>query len=437
MEYFPSEKRLLELADKQVRFLRKCHFAFVEILNERTLTLEGEECFETLEDPKFSIYRYLELWLPLVLKHSQEKPVEKLVPPLDIAWLWHVHRLMPTSYLECCKKIASRNLEDHIKAENILEAGDEYAELLETLLEGDDISDYSVRLWEKTYPDVGFFQFKRDEKKMNLKMERYGNNNLATKILNSSKTHRGFLYQVSRPLFQQFEMLRIAYDDYLKFILLIAENKLEFNVPRYDIDLMWHSYMTGPPLSYYKSCREIIGAHLSHDDSITDRSADSKLVKSFKQTGSNWRQKYGEPPVKYYYTKKSDFENKTLSRRNIFEPQIISVNIVETDEQPKKRERSYTDVRIQKLGLKPGGEYFTIKEASCCLGRTEYEYYQEPGGNEAKKVRLRENTLASGYVRSVDPNLYIGALCGTLADPGGALDGCEGDCAGCGGGCGG
>jgi len=60
----------------------------------------------TLSKPSFeSIRRYSKLWIPLVgldSKSFEEKRIPKgvsLIPPPDIAWLWHCHRLAPFQYM--------------------------------------------------------------------------------------------------------------------------------------------------------------------------------------------------------------------------------------------------------------------------------------------------------------------------------------------------
>ena len=40
------------------------------------------------------------MWLPLVAEHENET----LIPPVDIAWVWHLHRLAPLRYASYCKE---------------------------------------------------------------------------------------------------------------------------------------------------------------------------------------------------------------------------------------------------------------------------------------------------------------------------------------------
>lgn len=54
-----------------------------------------------------AVRRYTTLWLPLVKEtETVLAPGEELAPPLDVAWLWHVHRLSPLGYhADCMSKV--------------------------------------------------------------------------------------------------------------------------------------------------------------------------------------------------------------------------------------------------------------------------------------------------------------------------------------------
>jgi hypothetical protein len=56
---------------------------------------------------KESLRRYEKLWLPLVAQQQAvaggPQGYSHLVPPLDIALLWHLHRLQPEVYAADCR----------------------------------------------------------------------------------------------------------------------------------------------------------------------------------------------------------------------------------------------------------------------------------------------------------------------------------------------
>ena len=82
----------------------KHHVAFLKTLHLNAISIQkpSNETFR----------RYSELWLPLVHRHSLDRRSSSdndnntttrtssvdLIPPADIAWLWHCHRLAPYRY---------------------------------------------------------------------------------------------------------------------------------------------------------------------------------------------------------------------------------------------------------------------------------------------------------------------------------------------------
>jgi Glycine-rich domain-containing protein-like len=75
---------LVQESLNHVRFLRKLH------ANGTTLQRPTPR----------SQHRYVNCWLPLVAKFQQEQEQQQLllIPPSDVAWLWHCHRLAPMHY---------------------------------------------------------------------------------------------------------------------------------------------------------------------------------------------------------------------------------------------------------------------------------------------------------------------------------------------------
>ena len=103
----PQQKMAVD--DKSERFAfsvdlvshSKDHIAFLRALHSHGITwsrLSSE-----------SLRRYRDLWLPLV---SQNRGAQ-LVPPVDIAWLWHCHRLAPFRYTYYCKQRFQEPLEQN------------------------------------------------------------------------------------------------------------------------------------------------------------------------------------------------------------------------------------------------------------------------------------------------------------------------------------
>ena len=104
---------------------------------------------EVLKNPSESIRRYRDLWLPLV-SSSKER---HLIPPADVAWLWHCHRLAPRHYNSYVEERYGKILEADPPfslqtSDSMVETG--YATSLCD-------SFVSRRRWEEMYPDEPFF----------------------------------------------------------------------------------------------------------------------------------------------------------------------------------------------------------------------------------------------------------------------------------------
>jgi hypothetical protein len=71
----------------------KKHLSFLATLHKLGVTLKAPS--------SRSLHRYVDLWLPLVhdmaIKNSKDI-TGNLIPPPDVAWLWHSHRLAPSQY---------------------------------------------------------------------------------------------------------------------------------------------------------------------------------------------------------------------------------------------------------------------------------------------------------------------------------------------------
>jgi hypothetical protein len=112
--------------DLESRCIR--HFEFLKALHEAGVTKRV-----TSE----SLRRYL-LWLNLLAKvHQEGSTTNLLIPPKDVAWLWHCHRLAPEKYEEflqetCMAAMRITRTSAMLKARNAIldwkdPAGDPYA----------------------------------------------------------------------------------------------------------------------------------------------------------------------------------------------------------------------------------------------------------------------------------------------------------------------
>lgn len=255
-----------------------------------------------------SIRRYKDLWLPLVASSSAAaNGVERLIPPIDVAWLWHCHRLAPYDY--------GRYVRKELGTDKYPDANPPFAlQCPEGAVVGGDngAAEHTRELWSRTYADEPFF-LESDEKK-----QHNGASGMlhSFDLIGSCERQATFLWQVTQERFGDEDFLQDGVDAYYKFLKLRSTEagRDQIIVPTYQIDLMWHTHILSSLASYDADCRRITGRTLHHDDSLNDRSEGSTLNKAFDATKQIWRETYGEdyvvfggmyrgePPKEYHKT---------------------------------------------------------------------------------------------------------------------------------------
>jgi Glycine-rich domain-containing protein-like len=184
-----------------------------------------------------SLRRYVELWLPLVFKcqDKNEKvldgakeggaaPYCALVPPPDIAWLWHCHRLAPSEYEASVRGRFGR----------LLEASPSFAVQTDDAVKGHD-EIVTRQKWNEEHPNEPFFLPKGDDSKL-LSSEECRESLNGFDLLASTKAQANFLWQVSRPQFRDDTFLHQGAERYYKFLKLSSLQGIEcILVPTYQV----------------------------------------------------------------------------------------------------------------------------------------------------------------------------------------------------------
>jgi len=253
----------------------------------------------SLRPPTFlSIKRYLDCWLPLVKKH----PDLPLIPPADVAWLWHCHRLAPKHYEEYVVERFNMLLDTTTPFALQYAEAETYSQ--DSLM--------TQELWQTEFPNELFFD---DNEAGKIPDPELPVCLLAGFDLSgSSKRQAGFLWQVSTSSFEDIEFLEQGVINYWKFLLLKprAQQQGKILVPTYQIDMMWHTHMLSSIAGYNSDCKTIMGSTLHHDDSFVDRSKGGILDLSYQSTKQMWLNEFGteyvveggmyrgEPPASYY-----------------------------------------------------------------------------------------------------------------------------------------
>lgn len=231
-----------------------------------------------------SLRRYRDIWLPLV--HLNR--TKQLIPPPDVAWLWHCHRLAPYHYAMFISTRFSNGVE--------IEANPPFA-LQDTNSAEDCTPAATTRLlWEQAYVDEPFF-LSEDGPTENSQPSSKENGYLGGfDLLGSTTRQSTFLWQVSGERFSDLKFLEQGRDNYYHFLVLqskAAERNIIL-VPTYQIDLMWHTHILASVTKYNDDCKAIMGKLFHHNDSLNDRSEGSVLDVSYRATHQLWMDVYGE-----------------------------------------------------------------------------------------------------------------------------------------------
>ncbi len=235
---------------------------------------------------------------------------EDLIPPPDVAWLWHCHRLSPLNYVKFIK--------DTFGEETTLEAKPPFTFQIPDSPSHDNSTEAATRdVWNSMYSNEPFFLSESQEESppptlANSPGDRDNNVNLLSgfDLLASTERQATFLWQISGERFRDDEFLAEGVENYIKFLKLKpkAGKSRTVLVPTYQIDLMWHTHILSSIGDYNKDCTAIMGRPLHHDDSLTDRSDGGVLDVAYKATARLWKEEYdsdyvgrggmyrGEPP---------------------------------------------------------------------------------------------------------------------------------------------
>ena len=233
---------------------------------------------------KNAVRRYEVFWLPLAAK--QGSAIKLFAPPLDIAWVWHLHMLAPHDYELDCMNIVSQVV-DH-KPMNRYQR-----------IQG---LQNARRLWQDAYPAEPF------EVDLNQPTPFFMPYVLKIRydIEKASYYQSKFYYQVSLPHFVDTKFLAKAVERYKHHLQLKSQHQNKPMVPCLDVDLIWHAHLQHP-LMYKQFTTGMFGAVWNPEnqevpsslgstvhDSVTDtRTAWSAAGYQFDKPGTAYR---GEPP---------------------------------------------------------------------------------------------------------------------------------------------
>ena len=211
-----------------------------------------------------AIRRYELCWLPHASTHSLKM---QLAAPLDVAWVWHVHKLAPHYYEQDCLNILSKAL-DHSPLDR---------------MQRDRAQHVAEDLWRRTYSNEPFHVDLTKPPTVVINYQSKIQYNLEEACSRQFK----FFYQVSLPHYRDELFLKKAVERYEHHLQLKWLHPKVFMVPCYDVDLIWHTHQLHP-VPFNQTTKEFLGKLLHHDDTETDRAPGSKVYDSEMKSRDLW-----------------------------------------------------------------------------------------------------------------------------------------------------
>lgn len=208
-----------------------------------------------------------------------------IVPPIDIAWVWHCHRLNPVAYDEDLARFVPEGDSDSLAY--MRKACSTNIETAFRFSDGEDAqSKPTRRLWDIVHPFEAFMpkylishSFSAEESRKRQHITSFANeitrasfrSVLAYDLMTACRLQKSFLYQLvdendidKGEMFERDEYLQRAYHRYLQFIVLHQQAPETFLVPMIDINIMWHMHLSCTT-EYRHDCLTLIDRIVRHD----------------------------------------------------------------------------------------------------------------------------------------------------------------------------
>jgi len=269
-----------------------------------------------------AVRRYKSGWIPLLneLSANADKgkvldPTE-LVPPVDVAWIWHVHRLNPNAYAEFAEKHGI-NHEAFDGAFQQQSSSSEHSDKRALATE---------QMWNKLHgKNISFFATTESCDAPNSIQE-----DLPSSFLQGASARQGkFLWNFLTPDYKDQEFLQGTEGRYVRWLQLKQKNPQESLVPSVPVDLMWHAHMLTSPVSYMQDIQHVGLNQLGHDDTKST----AVLRPRFERTKDLWAKEYagtefeemiigsprrGEPSKAYWSGSLSPFRDAEVEQESSF-----------------------------------------------------------------------------------------------------------------------
>jgi hypothetical protein len=260
---------LLHESQRLINFLKAVHTSTRGALYQQSPVLD---C---------AIRRYKSGWIPLLKTLSadpnEHKDPTELVPPVDIAWIWHVHRLNSNAYAKFVKQEGI----DHETFDGAFEQQSDASKQSETRTAEETATQ---ELWDQLHgKNMSFFTASNCNAPNSLE------ETLPSSFLQGASVRQSkFLWNFLTPNYEDLEFLKGTEGRYVRWLELKAKNPHEQLVPSVPVDLMWHTHMLVSPVSYMQDIQRFGLKQLGHDDT----KAQVVLRPQFVRTQDLWAKEY-------------------------------------------------------------------------------------------------------------------------------------------------
>ncbi|CAM6126838.1 unnamed protein product [Calypogeia fissa] len=235
-----------------------------------------------------AIKRYYKCWMPIAAEQSNLKVKQTewekaaLLPPFDVQWVWHCHRLNPVEYRKFCMAKYQRVIDFPVFAAAESETA---------------ARERCRKLWVKWHPREPFDSLSLMRKLSSgqvYPIEEQSDDEEEFDLVPAIARQSSFYFQVSQPYVWEEAFLRVALHRYKCFLHILrkSEGKI-LCVPTYDIGLIWHAHQLSP-VSYAKDTEALLGCLMDHDDTM-ENGPNTKLGNGFQDTVRLWEKTFGLP----------------------------------------------------------------------------------------------------------------------------------------------
>ncbi|KAI4349932.1 hypothetical protein L6164_010473 [Bauhinia variegata] len=220
-----------------------------------------------------AIRRYDQLWMPLISDLTlPESTPPRIVPPIDIEWVWFCHTLNPASYQEYCETKFSKLIG---KPAIFDEENEEYALMR------------CREIWNLKYPSESFEnEANSDSKEPTVVV----NDNVFKEV-----AKQRFLYsKFAEPYRSEVVYLIAARQRYKAFLYMLQRFSDESSsplVPTSDIMLMWLTHQTYPTV-YVEDLKELA---LENNAEKVATLGEIPKEKDFEETKKLWDRLFNQP----------------------------------------------------------------------------------------------------------------------------------------------